>query len=337
MTTVNAQPGPGDFLGRLPKPGDVCSVDTVPRNQFHSMVSAVSVELNNDIRRRKNEAETSVKNNEEQMRANALKQTGVSPDIAQKMMALQQRKKTATSQAEKEQIDKEMKALTGQMVQQSTNISMGEISNMKNMSKEGKEAWASGYATEKKAEVMAEPEKYKDQNVKAMEKHRLLSQYTRLNDSLGAAHAKYITQFQDLENDQEGKRILEHLEYLNTQLSEELAKGLSGKERSEEIRASIYSEQVSYCRMQSPRYLQILGSYEVFMRNAIPDYYRLEELSNQVNEAQTGVRLDIEPGLLALEALADYVSRLNAAYKYNIIGEDPSDENLTRKAGIGKY
>jgi len=318
---TNAQTMPEAFIGMLPNPpGGLCAEgENDARSAFIQKVGEIHNQLQEEISRRKDEIENNVDRNKSKMQQNAMARTGVSPELMKQMMALEEKGKGATGDQAKA-YKAQKKALADQMIQQSMNISMGEIENLKKMDKEGKKAWAEAYATEKKAEVMADPEAYKQKNVAAMKDFKLMEKQKQLADSLGAQVGKYMKQFQDLENDQSAQGILTQITELEAKLNEEYKK--ENRPNDNAIKAymnQIRGLQISYCNLQSPRYLEILAKYKNFIQASIEPYYRLEKLTNQVNASQTGVELSKEPGMMGLQAINSYLGRLSEVYRYSHI------------------
>ena len=325
---------PEDFIAKLPiVPYPICDEDSAAHATFVHQFFPLDKELKDEILRRTEEMKAKVNDNQTKMEANALQQMGASPEISQKMMALQQKKKNATSQEERAAIDKEMKALGIEMMGAGQDISMKEAKNMENLSQDGKQAWATAYATGKKAEVMAEPEKYQQETTKNKEKLDLVNKYTRLNDSLGALKTKFDIKFRELDEDKEAVEALKRIDIWEEDLRNLLRDFPNETEKQEAKMRQIYTEQGNYCKRQTSLYVSILGDYEIFVRTTVLQYYKLEELNNQVMSMQTGVDLKPEPGLLGLQVIEDYLFRFGDVYKYHIQNPNYDVDNPLRKAG----
>jgi len=253
------------------------------------------------------------------MQENAMARTGVSPELMQQMMALEEKSKGATGDQAKA-YKAQKKALADQMIQQSSNISMGEIENLKKMDKAGKTAWAEAYATEKKAEVMADPKAYQQKAAADMKDYKLAEKQRQLADSLGAQAMKYMKQIEDLDKDQAAQALLTQIDETEAKLNEEYKK--ENRQNDDAIKSlsnSIRNLQISYCNMQTPKYLDILSRFKSFTQASLTPYYRLEKLTNQVNATQIGVNLNTEPGMMGLQAISSYLSKLSDVYRYSHI------------------
>lgn len=318
---TNAQTMPEAFISKLPNPpGGICTDNnSESRSGFMQMIGEVSNQLDEEISRRNDEIENKVDQNKSKMQQNAIARTGVSPQLMQQMMALEEKSKGATgdqAKAYKEQ----KKALADQMMQQSMNISMGEIDNLKKMDKAGKTAWAEAYATEKKAEVMADPKAYQQKTAADMKDFKLVQKQKQLADSLGAQGGKYMKQFEELEIDKAAMALQTQIDELEAKLNEEYSK--ENRPNDDAIKSyskSIRDLQISYCNIQTPKYLEILSRFKSFTQASLTPYYRLEKLTNQVTASQTGVDLNPEPGMMGLQAIKSYLSKLSGVYRYSHI------------------
>ena len=321
ISFANAQTMPEAFISLLPNPpGGICSDgDNDAKSAFIQQIGEVHNKLEEEISRRKDEIESKMDANKGKMMQNAMSRTGVSTQLIQQMMALEQKSKGATGDQAKA-YKAQKKALADQMMQEKMNISMGEIENLKKMDKAGKTAWAEAYATEKKAEVMADPKAYQQKAAADMKDYKLVEKQRQLADSLGAQAMKYMKQMEDLDKDQSAQAMLTQIDELEAKLNEEYKK--ENRPNDNAIKAymnQIRDIQISYCNMQTPKYLDILSRYKSFTQASLTPYYRLEKLTNEVNAKQTGVNLNTEPGMMGLQAISSYLSSLSDVYRYNHI------------------
>jgi len=318
---VKAQTTPEAFLGMLPSPpGSVCSEGKDDaKSAFIQKIGEVRDQLQEEISRRKDEIEAKMKLSEDKMKQNAMARTGVSPELMQQMMALEKQNKGATGD-QKKAYEAQKKAMADQMIQQSMNISMGEIENLKKMDKAGQTAWATAYATEKKAEVMADPQAVQQKTAADMKNYQLLTKQRQLTDSLNAQSTKYMIQFQELDNDKNALALQTQIEDLEKNLTIEYEKqNRPNDDAIKSLTNRIRDLQINYCNLQSPKYLEILSRYKTFMQASIMPYYRLEKLTNQVTASQTGVEMNAEPGLMGLQQVESFLRQLSDIYKYNHI------------------
>lgn len=327
MIFANAQVRPEAYLNKLPSvPGDICSDETQGKDEFISKINEISDQLQPELERRHENNEAKVEANKPKMMDNVMKQTGVSPELTQQLMALEEQSKGATGD-QKKAYEAKKKALADQMMQQSMNISMGEIENLKKMDKAGQKAWATAYATEKQAEVMADPKKLQDQNAREMQKYNLMQSQKQLSDSLNAQQNRYMTKFTEIDESDEGKKLLNKINSIRQKIADlynEYAKTETGLDENKLIalRGEMKMAKVSYCNLQSPKYINVLAEYKSFIQSSMSAYYRLEKLSNEVTKMQTGVDISPEPGQFGLDNVSRYIMLLLDAYKYNLYGSE---------------
>ena len=329
IISTNAQIKPEGYLNLLPDvPGNVCSEENSDaKEKFNSEIAKVDELLKSELSRRHKITDTKVAAGKPKMMDNAIKQSGVSPELVKKLQALDQKMKGATSQEEKDALKKEKKALADQMMQESMNISMGEIESVKKMDKAGQKAWATAYGTEKQAEVMADPKKYKDMNAKNMEKFKLQARQKQLGDSLNAQQKKYMTMFSDLDENPEGKKLLAKIESIRKEIYDMYTEATKhekspDQQKLEQLRDEMRATKKSYCALLSPKYADVLNKYKIFIQSSIPAYDRFEKLTNEVNASMTGVDISPEPGEFGLGQISGYINRLKDAYKYNLYGPE---------------
>lgn len=325
-SVTTAQVRPEAFIGKLPSvPGNVCSTDhTKAKDEFMAKLDEIRASLQNELDRRKKNSNAKSNANNQQMMSNTVKKSGVSPELIQQLMALEKQKKGATGD-QKKAIDAQIKAITDQLIQQKMNISSGEIDNLKKTNAAGQKAWATGYTAEMNAGAMADPKKLKDENAKNMEKYKLQARQKQLGDSLKAQQNKYMKKFVEIDEDEAGKKLLAKIEGIRS----EIAKNENLKIRTtpdqnkvEALRDEMYKAKISYCNLQSPKYINVLAEYKSFIQSSMAAYYRLEQLTNEVMKMQTGVDNSIEPGEYGLGNVSSYIKQLLDAYKYNLCGPE---------------
>jgi hypothetical protein len=240
------------------------------------------------------------------------------------LMALEQASKGATGD-EKIAYEAKKRAIADQMLQQSKNMSLGELDNLKNTDEAGQKAWATGYAVESQAEVAADPQKYKDQNAKEMQKYKLQQKYKQLKDSLNAQQNKYLKKFAEVDNDENGRKFLAQIDTARSKINElytEASKRETSPDQDQlaELKSEMVEAKKSYCALLTPKYINALANYKSFSLSSLDALNRLEQLTNEVYEAQNGVKINTEPGGFGLAQVSAYLDKLSEAYKYNLYG-----------------
>lgn len=325
-TVITAQVRPEAFIGKLPSiPGDICSEDNkLAKDEFFAKLDEISVSLQNEMERRSENNDAGSDANKQKMMDHAVKQSGVSPELIQQLMALEKQNKGATGD-QKKAYEAQKKAITDQMMQQSMNISMGEIDNLKKTNAAGQKAWATAYATEMQAQAMADPKKLQDKNAVEMQKYKLVDKHKKLKDSLDAQQNKYMNKFLEVEKDENGVKLLTQIERIRTKIYELYTEASKREVTPDQaviaaLKSDMVKAKTSYCALLTPKYIDALAGYKSFTQSSLDALYRLEKLNNEVYESQNGVKLNNEPGLFGLIQVSSYLGRLKNVYKYNLYG-----------------
>lgn len=77
----------------------------------------------------------------------------------------------------------------------------------------------------------------------------------------------------------------------------------------------IYMQKLSYCRYTAAKFIDILKDFQRALVNAQPRYRKLDQISSDLQKAQTGIGLpEAAMGLSGLEAMQQYAALLGQAY-----------------------
>lgn len=299
-----AQVTPEAFLAKYPAlPGNGCVKDPDQREEYMNNVRSVSKEIDEVMNRLNEEVHANSPDVQKQAMNKYATQYGLSAADVQKL------------QSGGKMSDKEKRAMANKMMQNSMNVSVDEIANLKNMSKEGKEAWAEAYSTEINADMQADPQKYKKQQIAGKNLMELTMLKKHLVDSLGAIDSKFGQQFDRIENDQERIKMKEEIRKL-----EERRNNLMGEYNSEvdQLTSEIKTKKQEYCSKYSPENLSIIQNYISHVKSSLPAYYRLQEIETAITKAQTGAEIKMQEGHLALGKVHTLAGALLKAYDYNL-------------------
>ncbi len=297
---VYCQVQPEAYLSQIPNlPDNICSMTRAAKVEYLKNLDSLHSNLTIEIESRKKTVEENYDNSEDQMKQNIAKQYGLSESDMNKL--------------EKDEMSEEEKqAMINKALQQKANLSIDEIKNLKKMSKEGQKAWAEAYSTEQMAKVQADPEAAKkDQNTN-MQRYELAKEQSLIMQRLKAVGDKYM----------EKMRELDKLDSVATKERDEKRKPLMDKIEATGFETNIVEEvrgiERNYCNKLTPHYLKIIEDRYTDLKKLMPDYYRLEEVNAKLNQITTGIKKDLSsPGLIALEAVDEYVILLESAFKYS--------------------
>lgn len=303
-----AQVTPEAFLSMLPAiPQGVCSDEIEVRNNFIDKLDSISELIDNETSRRNANIDANSEDYEKQAMNKFAKQYGLSQEDIKKL------------QNEEDMSEQEKDALINKALQNSGNISLDEVKNLKKMSKEGKEAWAEAYGTEKMAEIQSDPQKNQDEQLKNKSLYELTAMQKHIIDSIKAVESKFAKQFEDIDNDKEAKTMLDNISKLEREVGEMMGElSESEKVKFDALVQKLQAEKDKYCNKYTPQYIAILQRYESYTKSCLPVCYRLEKISAQLAKLQTGVDMKQEPGSVAIGKVAGYLDKLRGVYKYNL-------------------
>ncbi len=312
ITSVSfAQVTPESFIGLLPAiPNNACSMKMAERNQYINYVDSLLQLINNERERRNQEIDANANIYEKQAMNNVSKQYGLSQEDIKKL------------QNEDGMTEEEKNAIINKALQNSANMSLDEVKNLKKMDKEGKKAWAEAYGTEKMAEVQADSKKNQEQQLKAKSLYELTTMQKHIIDSIKAIETKFADQFAQIDKDPDAKIMLDNIAKWDKEASGLMGEtDNAGMQRLTELANKIKTEKQKYCSKYTPKYVEILRRYETYTKSSLPVWYRIESISEQQSKLQTGVDMKQEPGLLGIGKIADYLHLLVGVFQYNLFKE----------------
>ncbi|MEA5111519.1 MAG: hypothetical protein VB072_13890 [Lentimicrobium sp.] len=308
-----AQTNATDYLKRAPGiPVNVCNVTGSVQDAFLNDVRNLSSVIHEDAANRSREAEEYMKSNEDRMKANMMKKSGMSDEDIMKL------------QSGKEMTDAEAQAMADKILQQQTNISLDEAKNLSKMSDAGKEAWAQGYAAEQMAVAQANPGQNKGDSETNMSMYELLSEQSTLRYKVTGMENQLRQRFIALDKDAEtAKALLEaDLKPFYTELNsinDGEGSTRADVEHAERVIKKIQEKQDAYCLKFTPRMLEFIEQCKESYTKALPDYDRLEEIQFQVTSLQTGTSLiTTGKGMYSIQAVEQYLDYLDEAFRYKL-------------------
>ena len=303
-----SQVTPEAFIGMLPGfSSNACMVKFADRQRLIRQVDSLSEVIKTEMSRRNKAIKANEKNVQKQAMGNIQQQYGLD---AQDMANAKKGNKMSAE---------EKKALADKMLQNSMNMSVDELKNVKKMSKEGKEAWAQAYSTEAMAAQAADPKKTEEKRKHDMNTLNLMNLQKHVIDSLLAIEEKFGAQIAELDNDKAGIQMLNNIEKLQKERASLMGVDGGQEAKIKELSAEIKAEKQVYCSNYSPRYTAILSRYFDYTKSCLPACYRLEKISAQLTKATSGVDMKLEPGGIGISKVTDYLSLLRNVFKYNLL------------------
>lgn len=305
------------ILAKFPSlPNSTCIADTTEMNIYHKQLRKVTRELDSLCELRKKELEERIKKLKPDIEKNIAKDYGLSDSDVQKL----KNKKIS---------DKEKKALMEKMLQEKTQISLGEIEQLKKMkkekNKEGIQNWADAYTTQKMAEMTTgdstktpeqiEMEKNLEKNAKL---NNLMKEQKIIVDRIAAVDKRITNKMIEfnIEDSTQTYILNKNVKPLEKMLMEDYPT----KEQQRVIYEKIALHHLNYCNKISPMYMDIIRDLRVSTEPILPLYDKLEILNAEINAKTMGIKeWPTSPGLMQLDAVSSLAHAIADIYKYTIV------------------
>lgn len=293
-----SQHAPDAFIGKIPDV-DRLSCNRESNSDFFSEVYEVKEELQNEISRRKQASRQSTKNYDEQAAKNMMNQRGMSVSDADI-------KKMKTASKE------EKRAMAEKMMQGNMNMSVEEAQKASKMSDAGKKAWAEGMTTEMMADAQANPDKNKAAQKNNMSMFQMAQEQSLLAQKIQAAQHKFDEQLTEFAIIKENKK--REYDACMAPITQERAKRPNknlGDDSHPDLDKREDACYEAYCGFLTAEYKTILNSRLSAIEAMADDYYRMDELTNELASSTSGAKKEVnESGLTYLQELLGYMDHL---------------------------
>jgi hypothetical protein len=309
---VSAQVTAIEYMNQAPAiPGNVCKDKGNKQDVFTSSVTDLNKVIEEDSRQRNRANEETMKLHENEMKTNMMKKSGLSDEDVKKVSS------------GKEMTEAEKKDMANRALQQNMNMSMEEVKNLKNMTKEGQQAWAQAYAAEQMAVAQANPQQTLAENQKNMEMYKMLSEQSTLRNKIVAMENSLQQKFTLIDQEAQTARAsldieLQPLLDLLNNINDGEGSTQRDVDKADSIVKIIHSKQDKYCEAFSPGLLSFIAESRETIKNSIPDYDRAEELQFKVTAMQTGTTFEMKSGSYSIQAVGQYLGYLGKAYSYRL-------------------
>ena len=243
-----AQTTPEQFLQSVPAlPNEICSLKQAEKESCIQKFEAFGDKIEAEIDRRNKSADKNAEDNAEAMKKGALKQAGFDEATIAQM-------ENATPE--------QRKALADKMMQQQYNISMDDAQNLKNMTKEQREAWAAAHGAKVAADAQANPDKYKTQNTNSTELYKVTTEIQELNKKFKSKETEFQQRINTIINDPDAEKRRVEIDGLQSKLTS-MGGEVSDAEakKMDEIAAQMKRLKSQYCAEFAPQYLVVVKDY----------------------------------------------------------------------------
>ena len=308
--TIHAQTVTNEILKKIPAlPKDSCNITKAVMEAFQQKVADVLELTETEIERLNEVVNQKSEGSEEAAKETAMKQMsqqyGLSPEDMAKMQS------GKMSAAEKQ-------AMANKILQQQTNMSMGEVQNLSKMSDAGKKAYTEAYATEMQATVQANPGKYKA-NEGAKNMNELMSSQQAVLGKIKAGGQKIGNLYANIENDPNLQKSYQNIEKWNDKLMSMTGVDYGQGKQMDSLSMLIQKEQIKICDKYTPQYRAALRQHFAVLKTSFPDYDELGRITAELTKMQTGVVLPVESTEVGkLQSVKGYLNNLKNAYKFKL-------------------
>jgi hypothetical protein len=302
----------GGFLADAPAVVNPCSMNNEQAADYRNKIADASQVLRDEIDKMDAEADEIAERGD--VNVGILKQQGLKDGDAEKI------------RNEKDMSDAERDALADKALKEKMKMSMDDLNKVVAMNDKGQEKWATASEDEAMANAQFDPDKNQDKQLKRKSSYELADEEKKLAEMLKASGKKYGDMFIQLDKD--AAKAMEELKPQLDKLYEDLmhcghvtavgeGEDKGGDEKAKAIKKKIDALNENYCNQFTKRYMDILREYKEYLFLTLPDYYRLEELSNQHAKELSGINYNISPtGLLPMKEVDWYMGKLSDVCKY---------------------
>jgi hypothetical protein len=303
----------GGFLADAPAVANPCSMSNEQAADYRNKIADAAQVLRDEIDKMDAEADEIAERGD--VNVGILKQQGLKDGDAEKI------------RNEKDMSDAERDALADKAIKEKMNMSMDDLNKVVAMNDKGQEKWATASEDEAMANAQFDPDKNQDKQLKRKSSYELADEEKKLAEMLKASGKKYGDMFIQLDKD--AAKAMEELKPQLDKLYEDLMNcgggGAVGEDpdvenntaKQKAIGSKIDALNENYCKQFTNRYMDILREYKEYLFLTLPDYYRLEEVSNQHAKELSGINYNISPtGLLPMKEVDEYMGKLSDVCKY---------------------
>ena len=305
-----AQTNAEAFLNKIPGlPKDSCNITHAAMESFKQGVAVLINQTEKEIDALNEKVNEKDPANEAAAKENAMQQMsqqyGLSPEEMAKM------KSGKMSVAEKQ-------AMANKVLQQQTNMSMGEVQNLSKMSDAGKKAYAEAYATEAQATAQANPNK-QPVNQSAMNMQQLISAQQAVLGKINANGQKIGNLYASIQNDPDLSKMKKNIKDWQSKIMSMTGVDYGQGKQMDSLAVLIKKEQTKICDKYTPKYRSALRQHLSIMKSSMADIQQLGEITGELTKAQTGIVPPAESTEIGkLQAIKEYLTNLKDAYQFKL-------------------
>lgn len=310
---VKAQLSPETMFPKIPDIQSVCGMRMEDKDRYKAEIRDASKILDEELYARMKDRNANEKKYEQQAKANAAQQYGLSAADMAKMENMKN--------MSKEERDRTRREMANKMAENTGGITMNEVESIKGDTA-AQRAWGQAYGTQKMAEASVDPQGAQKEQQKNKNTYELVSLQKKLVDSLNSAEGKYFRKFDELEQDPLIISLRKEIDSLRGEMNSLMGVDAGQGDEIEALFESVKSKSITYCGRFSSPYLDVLADYYHFVKASMPAWKRLQTINLRIAELQTGVKMQEKEGTLALECIQRYMKKLDDVDQYYLMPFD---------------
>ena len=307
---LNSQTLTDEYMKKIPAlPKDSCNISKQAVENFQQKVSALISEVENEIESLKQAVNQRTPVDEQAAKAQVMQQMAPQYNLSPEQMA--QMKAGKMSAADKQ-------AMANQILQQQTNMSMGEVQNLSKMSESGRKAYAEALGAEMMATSQAgSGQQSGNNNAKTL--NQLINQQQSVQNKIYANAQKIGNEYNSIESDAELQKSYANIEKWQNKIMSLIGAESGQGNEMDRLISQVKTEQIKICNNCTPKYRKVLGQHLVSMKASIPDIYQLGQITAQMTKIQTGIDTPTESTEIGcLEEIKGYLNKLADAFKFKL-------------------
>lgn len=310
VSLSNAQTLSENYQRKIPAlPKDSCNITRIDVENFQQKVSIVISEIENEIEILKAAEDEQTAVDEQTAKATAMQQMSQQYNLSPQQMAQMKAGKMA---------DADKQALANQILQQQTNMSMGEVQNLSKMSDAGKKAYAEAYATEIQATQQANPGQ-QPANAGA-NLQQLIMQQQAVMGKINASALNIGNAYNAIESDPNLQKMLKNIDNWQSKIMS-MSGIVSDREskKMDSLSVLIKTAQIKICQNYTPKYRSAIRNHYAQMKASFPYQQKLGEIVSEMTRMQTGLAPPSESVEIGkLESIKGYLNKLSDAYRFKM-------------------
>jgi hypothetical protein len=298
-----AQKTAEEFLAAIPDlTFDPCTADYSQKREFEEEILVLGNSVRAELEARQQESEQFHKEHQDEEKINVLMKLGYTREQADKL-------KNTDQMSEEEQM-----AIADEMLMNRKNMNMEDYKKVAEYDTAAQRRWAQANSTMQMADMDAGKNEKEQLNLK--QDFDLQAELKFQIDKVRAGEDKYLQQIGmlDKEADTAGRLMDKKIEKAQKDLE-----NCTNDQQRDQIEGHMAQLRYTFCKQFTPKYLEIIGQFKVYIQQNLNEYNKLEELQIKSAELQTGVKNpNYKSGSMSIGIVDSYIRLLSNAFKYNM-------------------